>query len=148
MRRMVGKGDRISRLIWDYGATERRYTFRDSSRPKYFWRGAGKPTARFIPTILTKNFIHDPFFQRSSCHQSISCFSNNTLESRYNHLKFHWMCMIDDLLSKRFGMSRVFLPSSFFFLFEKRRRKEGGGKKGMASIRYQVFFSSRGKFPI
>lgn len=135
MRRMVGKRDRISRLIWDYGATERRYTFRDSSRPKYFWRGAGKPTARFIPTILTKNFIHDPFFQRSSCHQSISCFSNNTLESRYNHLKFHWMCMIDDLLSKRFGMSRVFLPSSFFFLFEKRRRKEGGGKKdGLDSI--------------
>lgn len=135
MRRMVGKRDRISRLIWDYGATERRYTFRDSSRPKYFWRGAGKPTARFIPTILTKNFIHDPFFQRSSCYQSISCFSNNTLESRYNHLKFHWMCMIDDLLSKRFGMSRVFLPSSFFFLFEKRRRKEGGGKKdGLDSI--------------
>lgn len=135
MRRMVGKGDRISRLIWDYGATERRYTFRDSSRPKYFWRGAGKPTARFIPTILTKNFIHDPFFQRSSCHQSISCFSNNTLESRYNHLKFHWVCMIDDLLSKRFGMSRVFLPSSFFFFSKKEEEKRAGKKRnGLDSI--------------
>lgn len=147
MRRMVGKGDRISRLIWDYGATERRYTFRDSSRPKYFWRGAGKPTARFIPTILTKNFIHDPFFQRSSCHQSISCFSNNTLESRYNHLKFHW---VYDRWSPFQEIRNVagFSSLFFFFSFRKKKKKRGRGKKGMASIRYHVFFSSRGNFPI
>lgn len=128
MRRMVGKGDRISRLIWDYGATERRYTFRDSSRPKYFWRGAGKPTARFIPTILTKNFIHDPFFQRSSCHQSISCFSNNTLESRYNHLKFHW---VYDRWSPFQEIRNVAgFSSLFFFLsFRKKKKKRGRGKK-------------------
>lgn len=139
MRRMVGKRDRISRLIWDYGATERRYTFRDSSRPKYFWRGAGKPTARFIPTILTKNFIHDPFFQRSSCHQSISCFSNNTLESRYNHLKFHW---VYDRWSPFQEIRNVafFFPLLFFFLFEKRRRKEGGEKKEWPRFDIRFFF--------
>lgn len=135
MRRMVGKRDRISRLIWDYGATERRYTFRDSSRPKYFWRGAGKPTARFIPTILTKNFIHDPFFQRSSCHQSISCFSNNTLESRYNHLKFHW---VYDRWSPFQEIRNVAgFSSLFFFLsFRKKKKKRGRGKKrnGLDSI--------------
>lgn len=78
MRRMVGKRDRISRLIWDYGATvRRRYTFRDSARPKYFWRGAGKPTARFIPTDSHRRTL-SLLFPTSSCRQSISCFSNNT----------------------------------------------------------------------
>lgn len=54
--------------------------------------------------------------------------------------------MIDDLLSKRFGMSRVFLPSSFFFLFEKRRRKEGGEKKEWPRFDIRFFFHREESF--
>lgn len=94
---------------------------------------------------FSQNFIHDPFFQRSSCHQSISCFSNNTLESRYNHLKFHW---VYDRWSPFQEIRNVAGSSSlfFFFLFEKRRRKEGGEKKEWPRFDIRFFFHREESF--
>lgn len=102
----------------------------------------------FIPTIprFSRRGTYPPsLFQRSSCHHAIR-YLVSSLITRLNHdaqpLKIPRTYDRWSPFQERW-MSRVFLPSFSFFFSKKEREKERERKKGMAPIRYHVFFIAR-----